>query len=161
MSGALVQRLAARVLLLDGADRVLLFQGFDPHRPEAGMWWITPGGGVDDGESLEAAALRELTEETGISDAALGPCVWTRTAAFEFEGDRYLQREWFFIGRTNTKDVDSAGFTAIERRSVTGHRWWTVAELLATDDVIYPSRFGELVQRLLTEGPPAEPVEIG
>ncbi len=42
---------SARVLLLDEADRVLLFRGFDPHRPDQPFRW-TPGGGVHDGESL-------------------------------------------------------------------------------------------------------------
>lgn len=32
-----------------------------------GDWWQMPQGGVDDGEDLDAAMLRELEEETGIA----------------------------------------------------------------------------------------------
>src|SRR5210317_2047764 len=32
-----------------------------------GDWWQMPQGGVDDGEDLEAAMLRELGEETGVT----------------------------------------------------------------------------------------------
>ena len=49
-------RQAARVVLLDDRDRVLLFRGFDPADPDRGSWWFTPGGGINPGESLEAAA---------------------------------------------------------------------------------------------------------
>src|ERR687898_739718 len=31
-----------------------------------GDWWQMPQGGVDDGEALELAALRELGEEVGV-----------------------------------------------------------------------------------------------
>ena len=61
---------AVGVLLLDG-DRVLLIQRARP--PAAGKWSV-PGGKVELGESLEAAALRELKEETGLS-CTLGPIV--------------------------------------------------------------------------------------
>ncbi|MBO0838994.1 MAG: NUDIX domain-containing protein, partial [Actinobacteria bacterium] len=68
-----VERPAARVLLVDPADRVLLIRFVDG---ETGYeWWATPGGGLLDQEGHEEAALREVFEETGLRDLSLGPCV--------------------------------------------------------------------------------------
>ncbi len=61
---------AVGVVLLEG-DGVLLIQR--ARNPGAGRWTV-PGGGVDVGENLHAAALRELREETGL-EATLGPIV--------------------------------------------------------------------------------------
>ena len=62
--------IAVGVVLLDG-DRVLLVRRGRP--PLQGQWTI-PGGGVEVGETLREAALRELQEETGLS-ADIGPIV--------------------------------------------------------------------------------------
>ncbi len=138
-------RVSARVLLLDPDGRVLLFRGFDPRRPGA-YWWFTVGGAVEPGEALRAAAVREALEETGMvlhPDELRGP-VWRRLARFTFDGRAFDAEEWFFVA-TADGPVDTAGFTELEARTVVEHRWWSPAELAATDEVHYPVRLAELL----------------
>ena len=140
-----VQRYAARALLIDEAGRVLLFRGGDPHRPEAGTWWFTPGGGLDAGETVEDAARREVREETGLVITDLGPVVLERRIEFDFEGVRYEQDECFFAVHVGTFELDTNEWEDAERRSIVEHRWWTRDELVATTDAVYPEGLAELL----------------
>jgi 8-oxo-dGTP pyrophosphatase MutT (NUDIX family) len=54
-----IQRTSARVVPVNTSGRVLLLHGRDPARPES-PYWFTIGGVVEPGESLAAAAVREL-----------------------------------------------------------------------------------------------------
>lgn len=71
MSGVTEPRLrpAARVIVLDHDDRLLLLR-YD----EAGhIFWAVPGGSLEDGETYEQAARRELYEELGLTSSWSGP----------------------------------------------------------------------------------------
>ncbi|GLY29598.1 NUDIX domain-containing protein [Kineosporia sp. NBRC 101731] len=142
-----INREGARVILVGPDGRVLLFQGGDPGDPEAGLWWMTPGGGVDPGESTQAAAARELREETGFVVGELGPIVHERTADFRFMGKPYRQHEVFYRVRLEQApaDLDRSGWTAVERDTLTDARWWSAAELRSTAETIYPESLADLI----------------
>ncbi|MFF5448369.1 NUDIX hydrolase [Streptomyces sp. NPDC012888] len=152
-------RKVSRVILLDPADRVLLLHGFEPEDPGVD-WWFTPGGGLEEGESREQAALRELAEETGITAVELGPVLWHRYCSFPFAGRRWDQDEWYFLARTEQTETAPSGLTDLERRSVTGARWWTSEELSAARETVYPTTLAGLIRTLLDEGPPGAPVVL-
>ncbi|MER5735352.1 NUDIX hydrolase [Streptomyces sp. NPDC002262] len=154
-------RQVARVILLDPDDRVLLMHGHEPDDP-TDTWWFTPGGGLEGDETRAQAALRELAEETGLTDVELGPVLWRRRCSFPFAGRRWDQDEWYYLARTrHTGPVPGPqALTRLETRSLSGLRWWTSAELSAAHETVYPIRLAELLRTLLDEGPPSTPVVL-
>jgi len=88
--------LVVAVALIDADDRVLIAQ-----RPEgkalAGLWEF-PGGKIDQGERPEAALIRELAEELGITvkEACLAPLTFASYAYPEFHllMPLYVCRRW-------------------------------------------------------------------
>ncbi len=149
--GEPILRPAARVLLVDARDRVLLFRGGDPARPGEPAYWFTVGGGLDPGETPVEAAVRETREETGLCRTAsdlVGP-VWHEVVEFGFDGRTYRQSQDFFLSRVDHWEVDTSAFDELEVRSIDRHRWWSADELDATDDVCYPQGLADLLRRVL------------
>lgn len=152
-------REAARVLLLDDADRVLLVA----HLPGDGRRvWTAPGGGLDAGEDHAAAAARELREEVGL-DRAPGPWVWERTAVFAFRGVTIAQHERWFLVRLGPGEAPDAAALPVADPGTAGGRWWALDELraVAAPDVLAPAALPTALARLLRDGPPDAPVDVG
>ncbi len=136
------------MIVVDDRDRVLLVHGRDPARPDRPAWWITPGGGLDDGETVPDAARREVFEETGLRVGELGPVVLERTVDFELDGRRLQQAETFFLVRVGaTAELDTSGWDELERRALTDLRWWTAEELALTVEDVFPPDLLDLLRR--------------
>ncbi|MER5431776.1 NUDIX domain-containing protein [Streptomyces sp. NPDC002588] len=153
-----VYRPTARVLLLDESDRLLMFSSKDDR--DGHTFWYPVGGGCEEGETFEQAAVREVFEETGLTRIVLGPAVWRRRRTASWGGRTYDCDERYFTARVTAFDVDTGGFTEMERSSVVSIRWWTLDELGATTDRLVPGRLHRHLAELLAEGPPREPVVL-
>ncbi|HVN12957.1 MAG TPA: NUDIX domain-containing protein [Kineosporiaceae bacterium] len=145
----LLRRRAARVLVLDVADRLLLLRGIDPAVPDR-SFWFTVGGGLERGETLRAGAVRELHEETGLvvtEEALVGP-VYSDESSFAFDRWWIEQRNDFFAVRVEETTVRPAALEDIEVASIQASAWWTADQLRAQADGRPndgPGRPGEIV----------------
>jgi ADP-ribose pyrophosphatase YjhB (NUDIX family) len=79
-----------RVVVLDKDNRILMVK---QHHEDKDIWMV-PGGGIEEGESSMAAAIREMNEETGM-EVEIGRMIW-HTEEVSDRGQRFVN---FFLGR--------------------------------------------------------------
>jgi len=155
-----IPRPASRLVVLDARDRILLFHIDAPFIPRP--IWLTPGGGVEPGESHEDAAIRELWEETGLRDVPLGPCVWRRQHTFEWNGRMIEARERFYVVRVEAHEVTEQNVDPYERDFLGETRWWSVEEMAAAmDERFVPRAMRSLLPAIIRGDYPPEPIDCG
>jgi 8-oxo-dGTP pyrophosphatase MutT (NUDIX family) len=143
-------RPTARILLLDRDDRILLMKGRLPANPAAPGVWFTIGGGIEPGESLYEAAAREAREETGFDDVVLGEVAWRDEVTLPDRKQRaVLFRDAFILARCAGGEVSRAGWQALEREFVDDIRWWTLDELAAATEPVWPADLAARLRVLL------------
>jgi len=151
-----VDRPAARALVVDDSCRTLLVKFQDT---TGQVWWATPGGGANEGETPEETIRRELAEEAGLVDFDLGPEIWTRDHTFAWYARIYRQRERIFLVRVD--DHEPAPTIDLAAEHVHDVRWWTLDELDATREELVPRVLPQRLRALLQHGPPPTPVDVG
>ena len=149
MNAALPERDIARALVLDPAGRLFLIayeavRDVSPARPGDRAFWFMPGGGLEPGEDHASACRRELEEEIGVRDAALGPQVaWCEGDFTLFRKARHA-RERYFTARLASDRVDTS----------------RLAELDAAPVLVEPQGLVALARRILAGDPPGAPVQL-
>ena len=159
-----ILRPGARVILLDRDDRVLLFgtrELSSTAGPHDGLLWITTGGALEDGESYEGAALRELWEETGIDGVELSPCVWVRQHVWRWGDTLYDSRERYYLARVDRAEVRPQRLDGMELQSFVEARWWSVQEIDVSTELFVPLNLAALLPPLIAGELPPQPLEVG
>lgn len=161
LSGDQPVRRAARVVLLDDLDRILLLNGRLPGASEGA--WFTVGGGMEPGETVEAAAAREILEETGFEEVRLGPVIWRREGLLHMP-HAVWHREWYLVARCPVAEPRRHGWTEEEHSLIDDIRWWTVDELASTSERIFPPGLAErlpaVIAGLYPDAPEILPWEL-
>jgi len=157
----MIRRKSMRAVLLNPDGEILLMKLEDP----ATRWqvWVTPGGAIEQGETVEGCLRRELAEETGLHhDVRVGPLVWTRTHEFDWDGRVISQREEFYLVDTVSFEpkMENNPATA-EQLAFRGFRWWSTEDIRNAPDTFAPKRLADLLEALIKTGPPEEPFDAG
>ncbi|WAC44186.1 NUDIX domain-containing protein [Pseudomonas sp. SL4(2022)] len=145
------ERKAARLLVISPSREVLLFRFHHTDDALAGTsHWATPGGGLEQGETFQAAAVRELYEETGIQVRTVAAPVADRRVSLMLpSGEAVIAVEQYFIVHAPTIALCSAHWTTHERKVMADHHWWSAQALIATQETVWPEN---LVQLLVDAG---------
>ncbi|HMN29744.1 MAG TPA: NUDIX domain-containing protein [Caldilineaceae bacterium] len=158
-------RPAVRLLLINPQQQLFLYKVDDTvplhdQRPDLIVYWNTPGGGVEAGESFAEAALRELWEETGIRPAVLGPCVWEFERILHFPDRSVRQQERFYLTPVTNSQVTLANLLPHEIETHRGYRWWSVAEIAQSSELFMPPNLADLLQPILRGELPPAPIRL-
>jgi ADP-ribose pyrophosphatase YjhB (NUDIX family) len=140
------KRPSSRLLVMND-ESVLLFRFKHKFGPLAGqVFWATPGGALEEGESFEAAARRELFEEVGIHRNDVGAQIAQRTATFRAPtGEMIEADERFFLIRADNDVVSDYNWTELEREVMGEHRWWNQTDLRTAAEQVWPEDIEDML----------------
>jgi 8-oxo-dGTP pyrophosphatase MutT (NUDIX family) len=153
MTTTLRTRKTARAIVLNDFGEILLIKHLDttpanPNNPDILTYWVAPGGGVENHETYEQAAKRELAEETGIVVDKIENCLHTWSGELVSAGELVRQDEQFFLSKVSGRP-DIPFFDSSE--GIVDARWWPIAEIENSSEIFFPTGLASLMKDVLKQ----------
>ena len=141
-------RVAVRAVVLCPKREVLLF--CHRNKLDGKLYWFTPGGGIEAGESHAQCLQRELLEELGLEVVEMGPLLG-RHDFITLDGFVPTHNE-HYIYLVHAPEIEPVMRDCGEQQGLEAIRWFPLAQLLDATLPIYPLGLGEVLFRHLEHG---------
>ncbi len=160
-------RTSVKVLLLNDKNELLLLCADDPKTTAVdgkynGPFWFLVGGQIEDGESIQEAAFREIQEEVGLEkkDIELGPVVWLGEYDLILNGTLTHLKQTFLVARTNKREVFFNNLTNWEKTTLKKIEWFSLDKIKNSKEIIYPVLLAKYLPDILAGKYPEKPFDI-
>jgi ADP-ribose pyrophosphatase YjhB (NUDIX family) len=138
-------------MLFDETGAILLIRFMVPRVDGEFVFWALPGGEIETGETEADAAVRELKEELGVAVTVEGP-VYRDANMFLHQGEMQDNLDFLFWAECGREEPRLTGFTTEERKIMKEFRWWSEAEVEASEERIFPVNLADRMRELSGRG---------
>lgn len=153
-------RRSARAVIVNEYGEILLIKFSFSRRDGVKTLWVTPGGGLNEGEDFEESLRREIFEETGIKLSQACPWIWTKEMIFEGEEKSFLSYERYYLIQIKKFELDLRNMTTNEKNTFKGYKWWNSEEIKNSSEEFSISNLGELLTEINNGKIPKEPILV-
>ncbi|MBN1914638.1 MAG: NUDIX domain-containing protein [Parachlamydiales bacterium] len=160
-------RKSVKVLLINEQKEILLMCAHDPKVTSKdgiyhGRFWFPIGGGIEQGETIQDTAIREIFEETSLTPDQfdIGPIVWHGTFDLIIQETLTHLEQTFIVVHTKIRNVMMRKLDEWEQKSVKTISWFSYEDLCTTQEIIYPVVLKDYLPDILNEKYPKTPLEL-